>query len=70
MLGQVSLEASSRENLNQKLKHWGATAPARINLPNGFPKEEKQKALERWILNRFLRLTDILEPETFSGSNI
>ncbi len=65
MHGQVSLEASSREDLNQKLRHWGAKAPDRINLPNGIPKEEKKKALERWILNRFLRLTDSLQPEHF-----
>ncbi|MBL1436116.1 MAG: hypothetical protein COB08_007950 [Rhodobacteraceae bacterium] len=54
---QASLEASSGGDLHQKLEQWGASAPARL--------EWRKKELEKWVLNRFLKLTDLLQPESF-----
>ena len=59
MLEQISLEASSSDDLREKLKQWGASAPDRLK------KRGRQKELEKWILNRFLKLTDLLKPEHF-----
>jgi hypothetical protein len=59
MHGDISLEASSREDLYQKLKHWGADAPDRLE------RRGKQKELENWVLNRFLKFSGLLQAEHF-----